>query len=87
MLKLMKIIHYFVFLATLFAAVSCGKEELEPPVADGVIPEKMEYNTYLTARINTETKASVSEDYKKLSWTVNDTISVYVKRTFRGFYL
>lgn len=76
----MKIIHYFVFLATLFAAVSCGKEELEPPVADGVIPEKMEYNTYLTARINTETKASVSEDYKKLSWTVNDTISVYTSK-------
>lgn len=61
------------FLVTLMIAVSCVDEVIEPPVID---TDQQGYNTYLLATTES-TKAAVSNDYTKLSWTQSDTLSVY----------
>ena len=57
-------------------ALSCAKEQLEPPVYE---QEQTAYNAYLLASTGA-TKASVSDDYVKISWTETDSLSVYTSK-------
>ena len=63
-------------LAFLFAALSCAKEELEAPMSE---QDHVAYNAYLLASTGS-TKATVSDDYVKISWTESDTLSVYTSK-------
>ena len=56
---------------------SCAKEEMAPPYEQPV--DKQECNAYILAYAPV-TKVSVSDDYAKLSWTPQDTLSVYTTR-------
>ena len=63
-------------LALSFVALSCAKEELEAPAFE---QEQTTYNAYLIASTGS-TKASVSDDYVKISWTEKDTLSAYTSK-------
>lgn len=66
----------FFFILCLATLAACVQEEFETP---DEVPEA-EYNAYLIARIAGDSKATVSDDYTKLSWAVDDTISVYTSK-------
>ena len=77
----MKKLFFMMGIAALMS-ISCMKENL--PVEE-TLPE-IEYNTVLKASISEAEKAApavkaiVSEDYKKLSWSAGDKISVYTSK-------
>ena len=56
---------------------ACAKEEMTPP-HEQPAPE-LECNTYIRAYAPS-TKVAVSDDYAKLSWTLEDTLSVYTNK-------
>ena len=56
---------------------SCAKEEMAPPYEQPV--DEQECNAYILAYAPV-TKVAVSDDYAKLSWTPQDTLSVYTTR-------
>ena len=67
-------LEYCSVLVLSLLAASCAKEELSAPQ---VVPEVViDYNSYLLASMP-QTRASISDDYKKLSWDEKDTLSVY----------
>ena len=56
---------------------ACAKEEMTPP--DDLPVEEQECNAYILAYAPS-TKVAVSDDYTKLSWTKEDTLSVYTNK-------
>ncbi len=56
---------------------ACATEELEPPYEQP--SQEQECNAYILAYAPS-TKAAVSDDYTKLSWTKDDTLSVYTNK-------
>lgn len=56
---------------------ACAKEEMAPPYEQPA--DEQECNAYILAYAPV-TKVAVSDDYAKLSWTPQDTLSVYTTR-------
>ena len=56
---------------------ACAKEEMVPPHEQPA--EEQECNAYIRAYAPS-TKVAVSDDYAKLSWTREDTLSVYTNK-------
>ena len=58
---------------------ACATEELDPPYEQPAPEPEPESNAYILAYAPSS-KVAVSDDYKKLSWTKEDTLSVYTNK-------
>ena len=58
---------------------ACATEELDPPYEQPAPEPEPESNAYILAYAPS-TKVAVSDDYTKLSWTKEDTLSVYTNK-------
>ena len=58
---------------------ACATEELDPPYEQPTPEPEPESNAYILAYAPS-TKVAVSDDYAKLSWTKEDTLSVYTNK-------
>ena len=67
----------FLVLALSFLAISCAKEEMEAPMDAPTV--ETAYNSYILATV-AQTKATISDDYVKVSWDKKDTLSVYTSK-------
>ena len=75
MMKLKNSGVLFLALSLFFGA--CAKEEMTPPHDQPA--QELECNAYIRAYAP-GTKVAVSDDYAKLSWTLEDTLSVYTNK-------
>lgn len=77
---MMKLKNNWIFLLALSLFFSaCATEELDPPYEQPTPEPEPESNAYILAYAPS-TKVAVSDDYTKLSWTKDDTLSVYTSK-------